>query len=48
MPSGSGLAQSTGGDLDRHVLGVDAAHSRDLPSEDYGNAQHPPASGVLG
>ena len=44
VPSGSGLAQSTGGDLDRHVLGVDAAHPRDLPSEDYGNAQHPLAS----
>ena len=44
MSSGSGLAQSTRGDLDRHVLGVDAAHSRDLPSEDYGNAQHPPVS----
>ena len=43
VPSGSGLAQSTGGDLDRAVLGADAAHSRDLPSEDYGNAQHPPA-----
>ena len=23
---------------------MDAAHSRDLPSEDYGNTQHPPAS----
>ena len=33
-----------GGDLDRHVLGVDAAHSRDLPSENYGNTQHRPAS----
>ena len=42
VPSGSGLAQSTGGGLDRPVLGSDAAHSRD-PSEDYGNAQHPPA-----
>ena len=48
MPSGSGLAQRTGGDLDRHVLGVDAAHSRDLLLEDYRNAQHPPASGGLG
>ena len=44
VPSGSGLAQSTGGDVDRHVLGMDTAHSRDLPSEDYGNAQHLPAS----
>ena len=44
VPSGSGLAQSTGVGLDRPVLGADAAHSRDLPSEDYGNAQHPPAS----
>ena len=26
------------------MLGADAAHSRDLPSEDYGNAQHPSAS----
>ena len=26
------------------VLGVDAAHSRGLPSEDYGNTQHPLAS----
>ena len=33
-----------GGGLARHVLGVDAAHSRGLPSEDYRNAQHPPAS----
>ena len=39
MPYGSGLAQSTGGDLDRFVLGEDAAHSWDLPSEDYRNAQ---------
>ena len=46
MPSGSGLAQSTGGDLNRHVLGVDAAHSRDLPSEDYGNATA--SSGLCG
>ena len=44
MPSGSGLAQCSGDGLDRHVLGVDAAHSQDLPSEDYGNTQHPPAS----
>ena len=44
MPSVSGLAQRSGGGLDRHVLGVDAAYSRDLPSEDYGNTQHPPAS----
>ena len=36
MPSGSGL--------DRHMLEVDAVHSRDLMSEDYGNTQHPPAS----
>ena len=43
VPSGSGLAQSTGSNLDRPVLGADAAHSRDLPSEDYGNAQYPPA-----
>ena len=26
------------------MLGADAAHSRDLPLEDYGNTQHPPAS----
>ena len=44
VPSGSGLGQSTGGGLDRPVLGADSAHSRDLLSEDYGNAQHPPAS----
>ena len=44
MPFGSGLAQCSEGGLARHVLGVDAAHSRDLPSEDYRNAQHPPAS----
>ena len=44
MPSGSGLAQGMGHNLDRHVLGVDAAHSRDPPSEDYGSEQHPPAS----
>ena len=37
MPSGSGLAQCSGGGLDRHMLGVDAAHSRDLMSEDNGN-----------
>ena len=43
MPSGSGLAQCSGGGLARHVLGVDAAHSRGLPSEDYRNTQHPPA-----
>ena len=43
VPSGSGLAQSTGGNLDRPVLGADAAHSRDLPSEDYENAPYPPA-----
>ena len=44
MPSGSGLVQCLAGDLDRHVLGVDAAHSWDLPSDDYGNTQHPLAS----
>ena len=44
MPSGLGLSQSTGGGLDRPVLGADAVHSRGLPSEDYRNAQHPPAS----
>ena len=46
MPSGSGLAQCSGGSLARHVLGVDAAHSRGLPSENYGNrpTQHPPTS----
>ena len=41
VPSGSGLAQSRGGNLDRPVLGADAAHSRNLLSEDYGDAQHP-------
>ena len=41
---GLGIAQCSGGGLVRHVLGVDAANSRDLPSEDYGNTQHPPAS----
>ena len=44
MPSGLGLVQCFGGDLDRHMLGVDAVHSRDLLSEDYGNTQHRPAS----
>ena len=39
-----GPSPEYGGDLHRHVLDVDAAHSRDLPSEDYGNAQHPLAS----
>ena len=44
VPSGSGLAQRMVCNLDRHVLGVDAAHSRDPPSEDDGSAQHPLAS----
>ena len=44
VPCGSGLAQQMVRNLDRHVLGVDAVHSRDPPSEDYGSAQHPPAS----
>ena len=43
VPSGSGLAQSMGGNLDRPVLGADGAHSQDHPSEDYRNVQHPPA-----
>ena len=43
VPSGSGLAQSTGGSVDRPMLGADAVHSRDLPLEDYGNAYYPPA-----
>ena len=34
VPSGSGLALCMVPNLDRHVLGVDAAHSRDPPSED--------------
>ena len=44
VPPGSGLAQSTGGGLARPVLGADAAHSRDLLSEDCGTAQPPLAS----
>ena len=43
MPSRSGLAQCSVSGLARHVLGVDAAHSRGLPLEDHGNTQHPPA-----
>ena len=42
VPSRSSLAQSTGGGLDRPMLGANGAHSRDLPSVDCGNAQHPP------
>ena len=34
VPSRSGLAQRMVRNLDSHVLGVDAAHSRDPPSED--------------
>ena len=44
VPSGSGLAQGTGSGLARPDVGADAAHSRDLPSEDCGNAQPPLAS----
>ena len=35
-----------GGGLDRNVLGVDAADSRDLPSEDYGNTQRSTGSRI--
>ena len=41
---GLGVAQCSGGGLDRHVLGGDTANSWDLPSEDYGNTQRPTAS----
>ena len=34
VPFGSGIALRMVRNLDRHVLGVDAAHSRDPPSED--------------
>ena len=44
VPSGSGLSQGTGGGLARPDIGADAAHSRDLPSEDCGSAQPPLAS----
>ena len=44
VPSGSGLPLSTGGSLARPIIGADAAHSRDLPSEDCGTAQPPLAS----
>ena len=43
VPQGTGLAQRSGVSIDRPVLGADVAHSRDLPSEDFRNAQHPPA-----
>ena len=46
VPHGSGLAQSTGTCSDSHVLGADGAHSRNLPLEDSGNAQHPAAPRV--
>ena len=42
VPHGSGLGQGTGVSLDRPAVGADVAHSQDLPSEDFGNAQHPP------
>ena len=44
VPHGLGVAQHSEGGLDRHVLGVDAANSWDLPSEDYGNTQRPTVS----
>ena len=44
MPSGSGLAQGTVSGLARPDVGADAAHSRNLPSEDCGSAQPPLAS----
>ena len=44
VPHGLGVAQCSGVGLDRHMLGVDAADSRDLTSEDYGNTQRPMAS----
>ena len=44
VPHGLGVAQCSGDGLGRHVLGVDAADSRDFPSEDYGNTQRPTAS----
>ena len=44
VPHGLGVAQCLGGGLDKHVLGVDAANFRNLPSEDYGNTQRPTAS----
>ena len=44
MHHGLGVPQCSGGGLDRNVLGVDAADSRDLPSEDYGNTQRSTAS----
>ena len=41
VPFGSGLAQGTGSGLARPDVGADAAHSRDLPSEDCVSAQPP-------
>ena len=44
VPHGLGVAQCSGGGLDRHMLGVDAVDSRVLPLEDYGNTQRPTVS----
>ena len=41
VPHGSSLAQSSGTLSDSPVVGTDGAHSRNLPSEDAGNARHP-------
>ena len=43
VPHGSGLAQSSGTRSDSPVVGVDGAHSRNIPSEDSRSAPHPVA-----